>query len=125
MGPVARSRALVLLGLILLAVSTARGSPDGGSFLRLPSSAPRHLAPRPPRSDAVDLIRALNLHPRDAFPSRPGGVGSDAVPAGTLTERPIHLASLVTGSDADGNTSVSNLGHHAGYYRLANTHDAR
>jgi vitellogenic carboxypeptidase-like protein/serine carboxypeptidase-like clade 4 len=119
MGPAGRSPALVLLGLLLLAVSAARGSPDGGSVLRLPSSAPRHLAPRFPRSAAVDLIRALNLHPADASP-RPATAGGAPAPAGTLVERPIHLASLA----AEG-TSVKDLGHHAGYYRLPNTHDAR
>ncbi|KAI4997649.1 hypothetical protein ZWY2020_052991 [Hordeum vulgare] len=54
------------------------------------------------------------------------GVGrGDALPAGTITERPIRLASLVAGDDGGGNTSVSNLGNHAGYYRLPTTHDAR
>ena len=119
MGPASRSPALVLLGLLLLAVSAARGSPDGGSVLRLPSSAPRHLAPRFPRSAAVDLIRALNLHPADASP-RPAAADGAPAPAGTLVERPIRLASLA----AEG-TSVKDLGHHAGYYRLPNTHDAR
>ncbi|KAG2645322.1 hypothetical protein PVAP13_2KG363470 [Panicum virgatum] len=119
MGPASRSPALVLLGLLLLAVSAARGSPDGGSVLRLPSSAPRHLAPRFPRSAAVDLIRPLNLHPADASP-RPAAADGAPAPAGTLVERPIRLASLA----AEG-TSVKDLGHHAGYYRLPNTHDAR
>jgi len=119
MGPAGRSPALVLLGLLLLAVSAARGSPDGGSVLRLPSSAPRHLAPRFPRSTAVDLIRALNLHPADASP-RPVPADGAPAPAGTLVERPIRLAAL-----AGEGSSVEDLGHHAGYYRLPNTHDAR
>jgi vitellogenic carboxypeptidase-like protein/serine carboxypeptidase-like clade 4 len=115
----------VLLGLLLLlAASPARGSLDGGSFLCLPSSAPRHLAPQLPRSAAVDLIRALNLHPTEASP-RPATTtaGAAPAPAGTLVERPIRLASLAAG--AGGGTSVKDLGHHAGYYRLPNTHDAR
>ncbi|KAG2636902.1 hypothetical protein PVAP13_2NG492600 [Panicum virgatum] len=119
MEPAGRSPALVLLGLLLLAVSAARGSPDGGSVLRLPSSAPRHLAPRFPRSTAVDLIRALNLHPADASP-RPVPADGAPAPAGTLVERPIRLAAL-----AGEGSSVEDLGHHAGYYRLPNTHDAR
>ncbi|KAM0894558.1 hypothetical protein ACQ4PT_024392 [Festuca glaucescens] len=123
MGPTGQSRLLLLL--LLAATAAAAAAPVDESFLQLPSSA-RPLTPKTPRSVGADLIRALNLHPTDAFPRRPGGVGSDAVPAGTLVERPIRLASLVAGSDADsGNTSVSNLGHHAGYYRLASTHDAR
>jgi vitellogenic carboxypeptidase-like protein/serine carboxypeptidase-like clade 4 len=125
MGPTRQSR--LLLVLLLAATAAADAAPVDQTFLRLPSSA-RPLTPKTPRSVGADLIRALNLHPTDASPRRPGGIGlgSDAVPAGTLVERPIRLASLVAGSDADGgNTSVSNLGHHAGYYRLANTHDAR
>ncbi|XBJ04933.1 hypothetical protein VPH35_023796 [Triticum aestivum] len=121
MGPTGQCRTLLLL---LLAAAAAAAAPEHESLLRLPSSA-RSLAPKTPRSAGADLIRALNLHPRDAFPRRPGGVGvggSDALPAGTLVERPIRLASLVAGDDG---TSVSNLGHHAGYYRLPTTHDAR
>lgn len=125
MGPAGQSRTL----LLLLLVAAAAAAPEHESLLRLPSSA-RSLAPKTPRSAGADLIRALNLHPRDAFPRRPGGVGvgssdADALPAGALVERPIRLASLVAGDDGGGDTSVSNLGHHAGYYRLPNTHDAR
>ncbi|KAI5015249.1 hypothetical protein ZWY2020_056639 [Hordeum vulgare] len=54
------------------------------------------------------------------------GVGrGDALPAGTIVERLIHLASLVAEDDDGGNTSVSNLGNHAGYYCLPTTQDAR
>ncbi|KAE8797451.1 serine carboxypeptidase-like [Hordeum vulgare] len=49
----------------------------------------------------------------------------DALPAETIVERPIRLASLVVGDDGGGNTSVSNLGNHARYYRLPTTHDAK
>ncbi|KAF8700781.1 hypothetical protein HU200_034138 [Digitaria exilis] len=123
MGPTGRSPALALLGLLLLAaVAAARGSQDDdGSLLRLPSSAPRHLSPRSPRSAAVDLIRALNLHPADASP-RATTNGAPA-PAGTLVERSIRLAAEAGG--VAGGTSVEDLGHHAGYYRLNNTYDAR
>ncbi|TVU39296.1 hypothetical protein EJB05_12709 [Eragrostis curvula] len=93
MGPAAQARAL--LGLLLVAAAAA--SPE--NFLRLPSSAPRQLAPRFPRSDAVDLIRALNLHPADASPRRPSA-GDAAAPAGTLVERPLRLASLADGGGA-------------------------
>ncbi|XP_044334557.1 serine carboxypeptidase-like [Triticum aestivum] len=125
MGPTGQPRALLLL--LLAAAAAVAAAPEHESLLRLPSSA-RSLAPKTPRSAGADLIRALNLHPRDASPRRPGGVGvggGDALPAGTLVERPIRLASLVAGDDGSGDTSVSNLGHHAGYYRLPTTHDAR
>ena len=125
MGPTGQSRLLLLLLLaVAAAAAAAAAAPVDETFLHLPSSV-RPLAPKTPRSVGADLIRALNLHPRDASPHRRFGVGSDAVPAGTLTERPIHLASLVAGNGSDGDASVGNLGHHAGYYRLANTHDAR
>jgi vitellogenic carboxypeptidase-like protein/serine carboxypeptidase-like clade 4 len=117
-----------LLLLLAAVAAAAAAAPVDETFLRLPSS-PRPLDPKSPRAVGADLIRALNLHPSDAFPRHVGvGAGGDAVPAGALTERPIRLASLVAGTgseDAGGNTSVTNLGHHAGYYRLANTHDAR
>ncbi|KAJ1290880.1 hypothetical protein BS78_02G276800 [Paspalum vaginatum] len=109
----------LLLPLLLAAAVAAAGSSEDGGILRLPSSSPRHLAPQLPRSAAVDLIRALNLHPADASPRLPTADGVPA-PAGTLVERPIRLASLATGG-----VSVEDLGHHAGYYRLPNTHDAR
>ena len=112
---------LRVLPLLLLAAATAGSWEDGhGSILRLPSSSPRRF----PRSAAVDLIRALNLHPSDASPpSSTAGVEGALASAGTLVERPIRLASFADAGDAG--TSVEDLGHHAGYYRLPNTHDAR
>ena len=66
---------------------------------------------------------ALNLHPADASPPlSTAGVEGALAPAGTLVERPIRIASFANGGAA---TSVEDLGHHAGYYRLPNTHDAR
>lgn len=116
---------LLLFPLLLLAVAAATaaaavsGSWEDGSVLRLPSSYPRRF----PRSAADDLIRALNLHPADASPPlSTAGVQGALAPAGALVERPIRLASL---ADSDGGTSVGDLGHHAGYYRLPDTHDAR
>jgi hypothetical protein len=112
----------VILGLVLLvaAASLASAASPGDFLLRLPSSAPRQLAPRSPSSDAVDLIRALNLHPTDASSRLVAGPG-DA--AGPLVERPLRLASMAAGGGVD--PSVEGLGHRAGYYRLPNTHDAR
>ncbi|KAK3127019.1 hypothetical protein QOZ80_7AG0567020 [Eleusine coracana subsp. coracana] len=117
MGPTCQWR--TLLGLLLVATAGASAaSPE--DFLRLPSSAPRQLAPRFPRSDAVDLIRALNLHPADAS-SRGGRLAGAGDAAGTLVERPLGLASMA----GSGGPSVEDLGHRAGYYRLPNTYDAR
>jgi hypothetical protein len=111
----------VILGLVLVAAASLASAASPGDFLlRLPSSAPRQLAPRSPSSDAVDLIRALNLHPTDASSRLVAGPG-DA--AGSLVERPLRLASMAAGGGVD--PSVEGLGHRAGYYRLPNTHDAR
>ena len=113
---------LLLLAAAAVAVASGGSWEDGhGSILRLPSSSsPRRF----PRSAAVDLIRALNLHPADASPPlSTAGVEGALAPAGTLVERPIRLASFADAGDAG--TSVEDLGHHAGYYRLPNTHDAR
>ena len=49
MGLASRSPVLVLLGLLLLAISIACGSPDGGSVLCLPSSTAKGLADGPQR----------------------------------------------------------------------------
>ncbi|NP_001141041.1 Serine carboxypeptidase-like precursor [Zea mays] len=123
-GPIMRPADQLLLPFLLLAVASvaaAGGSWENGygSILRLPSSSPRRF----PRSAAVDLIHALNLHPADASPPlSTAGVEGALAPAGTLVERPIRIASFANGGAA---TSVEDLGHHAGYYRLANTHDAR
>ncbi|KAG8080579.1 hypothetical protein GUJ93_ZPchr0007g5822 [Zizania palustris] len=118
MGPTRQCHSLLL---ILLAAAAAAASPEDGTPLRLPVSE-RPVYTQLPRSAAADLIRALNLQPRDASVSRRDG--DEDVPAGTLVERPINLASMATGS-AGGAPSVGDLGHHAGYYRLPNTHDAR
>lgn len=123
-GPIMRPADQLLLPFLLLAVASvaaAGGSWENGygSILRLPSSSPRRF----PRSAAVDLIHALNLHPADASPPlSTAGVEGALAPAGTLVERPIRIASFANGGAA---TSVEDLGHHAGYYRLPNTHDAR
>ncbi|EAZ03855.1 hypothetical protein OsI_25989 [Oryza sativa Indica Group] len=125
MGPTRQSHSLLLTFLLVgAAAAAAAASPEDGSpFLRLPTASDLPVpAGQLPRSAAVGLIRALNLHPRDASPS-PSSRGDGDVPAGTLVERPIHLASMATGKS--GGSSAEDLGHHAGYYRLPNTHDAR
>ncbi|XP_006657694.1 serine carboxypeptidase-like [Oryza brachyantha] len=125
MGPTRQSQFLLLaLHLLLVGDAAAAASPE--TFLRLPTSGRPVPTTQLPRSAAVGLIHALNLHPRDAdaSPSR-RSADDDAAPAGTLVERPIHLAAMATGGGSGGGSSVKDLGHHAGYYRLPNTHDAR
>jgi hypothetical protein len=67
-----------------------------------------------PAAQAERLIRALNLLPKEA------GTAAGAAPSvapGELLERRVTLPGLPQG--------VDDLGHHAGYFRLPHTHDAR
>uniref|UniRef100_A0A453MUF5 Carboxypeptidase n=1 Tax=Aegilops tauschii subsp. strangulata TaxID=200361 RepID=A0A453MUF5_AEGTS len=95
--------------LLLAAVCLLAGAADA---LRLPPDASF------PGAQAERLIRALNLLP-GASSGRGGkvGAGAEDVAPGQLLERRVTLPGLPEG--------VSDLGHHAGYYRLPNTHDAR
>lgn len=101
---------LVSLLLLLALCAAAAGA------LRLPPDASF------PGAQAERLIRALNLLPKDSSSSsgRHGarvGAGKEDVAPGQLLERRVTLPGLPEG--------VADLGHHAGYYRLPNTHDAR
>jgi vitellogenic carboxypeptidase-like protein/serine carboxypeptidase-like clade 4 len=93
---------LILLVVVLAASACAEG-------LRLPRDA------KFPAAQAERLIRSLNLLPKEAGPTGAGDVPS--VAPGELLERRVTLPGLPQG--------VGDLGHHAGYYRLPNTHDAR
>jgi vitellogenic carboxypeptidase-like protein/serine carboxypeptidase-like clade 4 len=100
----ATSRLLVFLCLAAVAVAAA-----GEDTLRLPRDASF------PKVQAERLIRALNLLPKEAG-AGPAGDG-DGVAPGELLERRVRLPGVPDG--------VSDLGHHAGYFRLPHTHDAR
>jgi vitellogenic carboxypeptidase-like protein/serine carboxypeptidase-like clade 4 len=93
--------------LLLLVVCLAAGAAADG--LRLPPDASF------PAAQAERLIRALNLLPKES--GRGDGAGGADVAPGELLERRVTLPGLPEG--------VGDLGHHAGYYRLPNTHDAR
>ncbi|PKA48059.1 Serine carboxypeptidase 3 [Apostasia shenzhenica] len=69
-----------------------------------------------PSSTAKKLIRALNLLPKDRSSVHSA---ADDPPPGSIVERPLRFSSCLRGNP------VENLGHHAGYYRLAHTHDSR
>ncbi|KAI5016883.1 hypothetical protein ZWY2020_037261 [Hordeum vulgare] len=93
-----------------------------------PSPRPRALvsAPRSPASQSIGDDHEFFLSKfKDRIDRYAGVSRGDALPAETIIERPIRLASLVVGDDGGDNTSVSNLGNHARYYRLPTTHDAR
>ncbi|KAL5981792.1 hypothetical protein ACLOJK_015857 [Asimina triloba] len=70
-----------------------------------------------PAVHAQKLIRQLNLFPRDPEPAR--AVGLAAAPR--IVEKRFAFPGLAVDSGA----SVEDLGHHAGYYRLSRSHDAR
>ncbi|XP_008805718.1 serine carboxypeptidase-like [Phoenix dactylifera] len=109
------SLSLVLFFSALLLLSPFSPSSTAASLipddLRLPSSATF------PSAHAEKLIRALNLLPKDASPE-PAEAADDAS-AKRIIERRFNLAGLT------GGVSDEELGHHAGYYRLPHTHDAR
>ncbi|PKU69875.1 Serine carboxypeptidase 3 [Dendrobium catenatum] len=69
-----------------------------------------------PAFTAKKLIRALNLVPKDLSPDH--ATAADVLP-GSIIERPLRLSGFSNES------SVEDLGHHAGYYRLPHSHDAR
>uniref|UniRef100_A0A0A9B374 Carboxypeptidase n=1 Tax=Arundo donax TaxID=35708 RepID=A0A0A9B374_ARUDO len=104
----ATSRFLLLLACFAAAVAAAVAVEDG---LRLPRDASF------PKEQAERLIRALNLLPKEAGPAGAEGADALSVAPGKLLERRVRLPGLPDG--------VSDLGHHAGYFRLPHTHDAR
>ncbi|CAL5432199.1 unnamed protein product [Camellia sinensis] len=75
-----------------------------------------------PETQAQKLIRGLNLFPKDDINT---GRGSGVSPVGgaspLMVEKPLKFP--VIGGDSG--TSIQDLGHHAGYYRLPHTIDAR
>lgn len=73
-----------------------------------------------PSIQAKNLIKSLNLNPKEstAVPSiRHAGTDSRDV---KLVEKQINLI-----DDTESDKPAPSLGHHAGYYRLPHTHDAR
>ncbi|MQL90339.1 hypothetical protein Taro_022916 [Colocasia esculenta] len=109
------SLSLVLASLLVLSI-TAAAIPDD---LRLPSNA------RFPKAQAEKLIRELNLFPRDASThASPDGLLEYA--GKRIVEKSFVFPGLAAAGDGGvGGDTVEDLGHHAGYYRLAHSHDAR
>lgn len=100
---------LVSALLLFSSLSSAALRPDFD--LSLPETA------RFPALDAERLIRALNLIPKDADADS----GRDS--AGDLGKRIVERRFAFPGLSEGG--SVEDLGHHAGYYKLPHSHDAR
>ncbi|KAL6967156.1 hypothetical protein U1Q18_032960 [Sarracenia purpurea var. burkii] len=72
-----------------------------------------------PKTQAQKLIRGLNLSPKhDINVGLPAGESPADAPM--MVEKPLKLPVL-----GDDGNSIKDLGHHAGYYRLPDTKDAR
>ncbi|XP_010031406.2 serine carboxypeptidase-like [Eucalyptus grandis] len=75
-----------------------------------------------PRTQAEKLIRGFNLFPRESVNIGAGDVDSAASLAsgGKIVESRLKLPLL-----GNSGSSIQDLGHHAGYYRLPHSHAAR
>ncbi|XP_039024757.1 serine carboxypeptidase-like 49 [Hibiscus syriacus] len=73
-----------------------------------------------PSVHAKELIRGLNLFPKEEI----NIVDQDRVP---LQEGPklVEKRFMFPNLEVPAGVPVEDLGHHAGYYKLANSHDAR
>lgn len=102
----------LVLGSSLLPASA------GDNGIRLP------LDVRLPKAQAEKLIRELNLFPRDASPRTSDALQDDSEKR--IVERRFQFPGLEGARNGGlGDVPVEDLGHHAGYYRLAHSHDAR
>ncbi|CAA6655549.1 unnamed protein product [Spirodela intermedia] len=78
---------------------------------------------RLPKAQAERLIRELNLFPRDASARTLDTLQDDNEKR--IVERRFQFPGLEgTRNGGLGDVAVKDLGHHAGYYRLAHSHDA-
>ncbi|GMG98776.1 hypothetical protein Nepgr_000616 [Nepenthes gracilis] len=116
-----RSLCLLVLAAVPLVSPSSSSSSEllGQNYgdLRLSSTA------NFPKLEAERLIRQLNLFPKHPFNQAVAVEESSA--AGRLVERRFKVSQLVAGGgDSDG-TSLQDFGHHAGYYRLPRSKDAR
>lgn len=71
-----------------------------------------------PKTQAEKLIRALNLFPKHEVNHHAGQ--EDDLGASPIVEKRLRFPFLV-----DSGSSLQDLGHHAGYYKLPHTKDAR
>ncbi|OWM70229.1 serine carboxypeptidase-like [Punica granatum] len=107
------NRKLTSLLLCLLVAS-----PFSSALLLDPRFAGSHF----PSVHAEKLIRQLNLSPKEDLNVVKGGDGSSGLAGGKrIAERKLRFPNFGVGSGF----SVDDLGHHAGYYKLDHSHDAR
>jgi len=106
---------ILLLSLLLLSpLSSPIGIPDASGESQ--SSAVPNFA----KAEAQKLIRGFNLRPKHDINTGPGAAAESPVGGPMLVEKPLRLPVL-----GDAGNSIQDLGHHAGYYRLPDTKDAR
>ncbi|KAL2239389.1 UNVERIFIED_CONTAM: Serine carboxypeptidase-like 48 [Sesamum indicum] len=101
-----------LLSFLLSFATLSLAESRDGSFLTSPSNL------RFPKTQADKLIRALNLFPKhevSQHPSQDYNFG-----ASRIVEKRLKFPLL-----GNSGASVQDLGHHAGYYKLPHTKDAR
>ncbi|XAR60018.1 Carboxypeptidase C [Bertholletia excelsa] len=91
-------------------------------FILAPLSSPASLCSTLnfPKKQAEQFIRGLNLFPKHGFNKGSPVFNESSSVIGSLVEKPLKLPAL-----GDSETSIEDLGHHAGYYRLPHTKDAR
>lgn len=82
---------------------------------------PRFAASSFPSVHAEKLIRQLNLFPSEDINVVKGGVVAGLTGGRRIVEKKLKFP----GFDVGTGFSVDDLGHHAGYYKLDHTHDAR
>ncbi|GAB4842925.1 Serine carboxypeptidase-like 48 [Ancistrocladus abbreviatus] len=114
--PLSRFLPVVVIIIVVVLTSSSYGSIQNYD---VPLSSTANF----PRLDAEKLIRQLNLFPKHSFNQAPGVRDIDESSTSRLVEKRFKISQLVVG-DSDG-TSIEDFGHHAGYYRLPRSKDAR
>ncbi|KAK4754559.1 hypothetical protein SAY87_002663 [Trapa incisa] len=82
---------------------------------------PQITVPSFPSVHAEELIRQLNLFPKEDINVLKGGVAAGLANGKKIVEKKLKFP----GFGEENGFSVDDLGHHAGYYKIDHTHDAR
>ncbi|GAB4854991.1 Serine carboxypeptidase-like 49 [Ancistrocladus abbreviatus] len=107
---------MIFLSLVLLLSPLSSAGFTSPDYLRVPPGA------KFPALQAEKLIRELNLSPKESVNIVDGAHHSSSLRSGPrLVEKPLRFPVL---NDAGG-VSVEDLSHHAGYYKIEHSNDAR
>lgn len=79
----------------------------------------------PVNLEAEKLIRQLNLFPQDAKSEFMEGLNYQAKNTEKIVEKKFRFPNLIESSTSSSSSSVQDLGHHAGYYKIQHSHAAR